>query len=181
MDLQGHRIRLRPFEAEDVEAVVEAMQHPDLAGVGLLDDDVDLPRSKASLRTRVESWPTPERGETWIVEVDDELAGWARVGWEWDALSPWAGLAIVPGMRRQGLGRETAEVLLTHLFVDTVAHTVHAWVSDWNVAGLGFAEAVGCSVAGRVRRTGVRHARYFDTIAFELLRVDWEEHRGARR
>jgi RimJ/RimL family protein N-acetyltransferase len=181
MDLQGPRIRLRPFEAEDVDAVAEAMQHPDLAGVGILDDDVDIPRSKAALRARIEPWPTPEGGETWIVEADGGIAGWARLGWDWDALSPWAGLAIVPELRRQGLGREAAELLLTHLFEDTVAHTVHAWIADWNTAGLGFAEALGCSTAGRVRRMGVRKGRYFDAIAFELLRRDWEERRGARR
>lgn len=181
METDGARVRLRPFEAEDAEPVVAALQHSDLAGVGLLDDDVDLPRSRVALREAVESWAKPEQGETWVIDAGDTIVGWARAGWGWDALSPWAGVAVIPEHRRRGIGTESADILLAHLFDDTVAHTVHVWIAEWNEPGLAFAHALGFSVSGRVRRTGVRSGRYFDTVAFELLRQDWEERRGPRR
>lgn len=168
------------METEDLDVVVDALQHPDLAGVGLLDDDVDLPRPRATLRTRVEGWVEPDGGETWVVEEDGGLVGWARTGWAWDALSPWAGVAVLPERRRRGIGTEAAGLLVDHLFRDTVAHCVQFWVADWNDAGLAFAESLGFAVAGRVRRMGVRDGRYYDAIPFDLLRREWEDRHADR-
>jgi RimJ/RimL family protein N-acetyltransferase len=175
---QGELVRLRPVEVEDLEAVVTAMTHPGLLGVGLLDDDArPVPRSRQVLRSKVESWPAPEEGEAWIVDVDG-LVGWARVEWGWDSLSPWMGVVIVPEHRRHGYGRDAARLLLRHCFTDTPAHTVHAWVVEWNEVGLRFTEAMGFTRAGRVRRAGILEGRYVDEIPFDLLRSEWQETRA---
>lgn len=176
MRTHGELVRLRPVEADDLDAIVSAATHPEMWGIGLLGDDArPVPRSGRALQSEIESWPTPEHGEAWIVEVGGDLVGWARLGWEWDALAPWLGVAITPAHRRRGYGRETARLLLRHCFSDTPAHTVHGWVVEWNEAGRRFAEAMGFTPAGRVRRSGILDGRYVDDIPFELLRSTWME------
>ncbi len=51
-------------------------------------------------------------------------------------------------------------------------------MDEWNEAGLRFAEALGFSPAGRVRRVGILEGRYVDSIPFDLLRTEWMEVRS---
>ena len=122
----------------------------------------------------------PKDGDAWIVDVDATAVGLATVDWWWDALTPWAHVVVHPDHQRRGHGRAAADLVLDHLFRQTVALLVQYSIPSWDDGGLSFADSLGGRRIGTRRRSGIRDGRYVDTIEFAIEREEWEVRRGAR-
>ena len=155
--------------------MVAHLRHPRLSGLTGVDGDGSTPPSPDRLSDAVEKWCNERTGSTQVLEDGGVIVGHVRIGWWWDALTPWVEVVVAPERRNRGLGTEAARWALTHLFTNTPAHVVHASTPDWNQAGIRFAERLGFERAGAMRRTGIREGGYTDTVELELLRSRWEE------
>lgn len=177
----GELIRLRPYEPGDLDAVAEYLAGWDMGGRRGIDHDRRRALSFPEISKELEGWATPEHGEVFVVTHHDVVVGHARTDVWWDAMTPWVHLVIAPGSRRRGYGSEAASLVLEHVFLDTPAHAAHTWLDDDDGAAIDFAAGLGFSECGRMRRTGIAGGRYVDTLAFELMRADWEVRHGAGR
>ncbi len=175
MRVQDERISLRSVEADHLDGIVDYLAHPDLMGLRGIEGDRDRPMSRAELMAAVESFPKPQHGEVFGIWTEETLAGHVEVSVWWDVLSPLIHLVVDPGHRRRGVGSAAARLVLAHLFEDSLANVVQTWVPAWNQAGVRFAEQLGFTPSGVVRRTGIRHGAYVDSVALHLTRPAWRE------
>lgn len=173
-------VRLRPVEDDDVRPLAKLLAHPDLVGRRGLEGDRPVARSASALVGAVQPFVDPKDGDAWIIDVDATTVGLATVDWWWDALTPWAHVVVDPEHQRNGYGRAAADLVLDHLFRQTVALVVQYSVPSWDDGGLSFADLVGGRRIGTRRRSGIRDGRYVDTIEFAIKRDDWEGRRGPR-
>lgn len=155
------------------------LRHPEMRG--LIEGDRGRVMPSTRLAELLEEWQKDPHGSTSVIETDGQVAGHVRMGWWWDALTPWLDVVITPERRRGGLATEAARRSLAHLFESTPAHVVHASTPGWNAGGLAFADRIGFERAGVMRRTGIRDGRYTDTVHFELMRSRWEQAHAAGR
>jgi RimJ/RimL family protein N-acetyltransferase len=171
------RIRLRAFEAEDVQALHTGLNHPDLAGRRYLPWGFsnDFPLSKKQVEGILEKWSEQEKAIQLAVELFEsrELVGSVEYEWEWDPHCPFASVLIFPPHQRQGYGTEAARLLLRYVFENTPAHNISVWMSDWNQAAQTFAQKLGFQVCGRFRRDSLHNGAYSDGILMDLLRPEW--------
>ena len=169
----GDRVSLRAVEASDAPELHGILNHADLAGRRYVADERG-PISLAFVEKKLTSWLDDERTQHFAITNGGEMVGLAQLETGWDPLTPFISVVIAPQQQRAGLGSETAELLLRHVFMHLPAQTVHSWIIEWNTAGLRFAEGLGFTVAGRLRREAIKDGRFVDAIAVELLRADWE-------
>lgn len=172
---------IRTLEKRDIAEMVVHLQQPQLHGLTGVDGERATELSADRLAEAVEEWCGDQTGSAHVLGDAGVIVGHVRIGWWWDALTPWVEVVITPERRNQGLGTEAAHWAMGHLFTNTPAHVVHASTPDWNETGTRFAERLGFERAGAMRRTGIRDGRYTDTIEFEMLRTRWEELDAADR
>ncbi len=169
---------LRRFESADVADLVAYLNDPATAFARYVGaSPTPLPFGRRRVEALIDEWSDEERAGTTLAvttAANGELVGHVSAGWEWDAGTPDLAVVIAPRFRRRGLGTDTVDSMLRYLFDDTMAWMVQAWVGDWNEAGLAFAQANGFREAGKTRRTTRRGGVWVDTVAFDLLRSEYE-------
>ena len=193
----GETVSLRPFEPEDVKALRDYLNHPDLMGRRHVPWGFPefLPLIEPQVHAILERWAGEERavvlaidahiqkqawglsGETSEVSV---LVGHAEFGWGWDPHSPSVSVVIDPEHQRKSYGTEALRLLLQHLFAFTPAHNVGCWIADWNEPSLRFAAANGFRTNGRMRRAGMYQGRPFDLVITDILRPEFQQREAER-
>ena len=179
---EGTAISLRPFEAEDVEALYALINHPDLTGRRYLHGDLPelAPLSRRQVQALYEQSASSKDELHLVVALrpDGRLIGYASLEAGWDPHDPSISLVIAPQQQCRGYGTEAAQLMLRYFFEYTPAHVVTSWVADWNTAGRQFMRKCGFQEAGRMRRAGILQGRYFDMVIHDLLRSEWEQGAG---
>lgn len=182
---QSRRLMLRPFEPEDVLALRDCLNHPDLEGRRYVPwvFPEDIPLSCKQVEEILVRWGKFEKGFhlALVLRESGELIGHASCEWEWDPHCPFVTVVIAPPRQRQGFGTEALQLLVQYLFENTPAHNVSGWMADWNQAALRFAEKFGFRESGRSRREGLRIGAYFDGVLVDLLRPEWQAIQGGQR
>jgi RimJ/RimL family protein N-acetyltransferase len=177
---QTKSLQLRPFEPDDLLALKDYLNHPELAGRRYLPwgTPEDLPLSSQQVEGILHKWGE-EDGETHLAIIRSAgptLIGHAEFGWGWDSHHPYLAIVIAPEHQGRGSGSETLSLLLRYLFENTPAYNVSGWIADWNHAAYRFACKHGFQESGRSRREGLRHGVYYDEIVVNLLRPEWRSH-----
>jgi len=132
------------------------------------------PRSLAQIRAKVEEIQKQERTVLFaIFSKSNEFVGLAQYSAVWDAWEPYVGVIVWPEHRRKGYGSETARLLLEVAFMHDIAHVTTSWIADWDETAIAFAESLGFKRAGVQRRTGVREGKFFNVVAFDMLRDEY--------
>lgn len=177
MNTQSENLTLRPFEADDALALQTYLNHPELNGRRYLPHGfpVDIPLSIKQVAEIIEKWGEGKREVHLAViqAVKGELVGHTDMVWSWDPHTPWVSVVIAPSSQRRGYGTEVMNLLLSHMFENTVAHNVHSWIADWNRGAREFAKSLGFQESGRSRREGFRQGKYYDEILVDMLRPEW--------
>ncbi len=175
----NHRISLRPIEPEDRDALAAYLNEPEMRGLRQMDPDHLAPMSVKAIGEAVDRWSEQKHSLNLVVSPagDDIVVGHVVSDWRWDAGSPFVGVAIAPRHRRRGYGSAAMDLALSILFTQTLAHMVQSWTPSWNEGGIAFLQGRGFSPAGAVRRAGRRDDSWYDELAFDLLKREWE---GAR-
>jgi RimJ/RimL family protein N-acetyltransferase len=175
--LQGSLVVLRAFEPEDDAALHEILGDPRLGGRRHLSYKRDpwIAPSRQQTTAVREDWAAREAGMCLAACESDsgEVVGYGMAGWSWNPLCPWINVVVAPDRWREGIGSETAGLLLDFLFGTTVAHVVSATADAWNDEGAAFATALGFQPAGRYRRNGIKDGRFVDSLGFDILRPEW--------
>jgi aminoglycoside 6'-N-acetyltransferase len=174
---ESKSVFLRPFEAGDRPALQAYLNHPELAGRRYLPWEIpeQPPLSEKQVEQIISEWSESKKSlHLAVVERQSgELIGHAECEWEGDAHCPSLSLVIAPPFQRRGYATQVLRILLRYLFEYTPAHTVTAWVNDWNQPALDFLTRCGFQPAGRMRRVGIHCGVYTDLVVLDLLRQEW--------
>jgi len=177
----GSNLELRAFEPDDITALHDYLNHPVLAGRRYIPWDAwnEIPLSRKRTEDIYHEWAEDNRRAHFALVHRQtlKLVGHAELDWGWDPLSPSVSIVVAPSEQRKGHGSEVLRLLLAYLFEHTRAHNVSGWMADWNQPARAFALRHGFQEAGAMRRTGFRLGKFFDTIAADLLRPEWEASR----
>jgi RimJ/RimL family protein N-acetyltransferase len=180
---ETERIRLRPFTTEDTPDLRAYLSHPELSGRRYIPwkFDEDLPISPRQAEGIIDSWNEIEDGFCYAIvkQSDGILIGHINVDWGWDPHMPESTVVIDPSHQRQGYGTEALTLALNYLYDFTIAHNISTWVTEWNTPGQAFAEKMGFTNVGKLRRSSYRAGRFYDEFVFDLLRPEWKERRHA--
>ncbi|MCL7452207.1 MAG: GNAT family N-acetyltransferase [Anaerolineae bacterium] len=175
-------VSLRPFSPDDAPVLEAYLNQPDLEGRRYIPWSFPeyAPLSTQQVEAILQKWGQAE-DELHLAVIHREtgdLIGHADCEWEWDPHNPSVSVVIDPGHQRQGLGSQVLRLLLNYLLEQTPAHNITAWIASWNTAALAFAARHGFQQAGRMRRAGIRHGAYFDTMILDMLRSEWQPEGG---
>lgn len=169
---ESDSLRLRPAEPSDADALLAYVNLPDVYDDRQLGGRTPFPLTSGDVSERLEE--DPKTGRVLMIEAEDTVVGHASIDWWWDAFQPWLGIVIAPTHRRNGHGRQAADMILDYYFLETPAHVVTADVVEWNDGGQAFVRALGFKEAGRYRREVRRDGKWHDLLTFDLLRREWE-------
>lgn len=174
--LQAPRLRLRPLQAEDAEALHDAYADPQVMRHWSLAPSADL----AETRQRI-AWSLaagPERHAAWAITLppDDRLIGLVnyhhREAWH-RRLE--IGYLLVRRHWRQGLMREALIALLGYFFVAFDVHRVEAMVEPSNLPSRQLLEGLGFACESGVLRDRLKVGdAYRDMVMYALLASDWK-------
>lgn len=181
---ESQTLNLRPFETGYSTSLQAYLNHPDLAGRRYLPWGYPdySPLSASQVVEIIQEWIQARKSLHLAVSENKstDLVGHAELDWEWDPHCPSLALVIAPLYQRRGYGSQVLALLLRYAFEFTPAHTVTAWISDWNQPAATFFESQGFKSAGRMRRTGVHQGGFSDLLVMDLLRREWLEKMGGQ-
>ena len=174
-------VLLRAWEPGDAEGLHSLLNHPALLGRRYLPHGFPdgLPLSLPQIEAVLERWREVREGFHLAAEhlTSGQVIGYAEADWSRDPHVPEVTVAVDPYQQRKGYGSEILDLALTYLFEQTVAHAVHAWYADWNQAAARFLARHGFQEAGRMRRAGLRQGTFYDLVAADMLRPEWQAQR----
>jgi diamine N-acetyltransferase len=170
-------ITLRPIETSDARALHQLLNEPELLGRRYLEKDRE-PLSLEQVEVLLEKWTKPEDETRLAIDDGEALVGITLMDPSWESLAPFVAVVVDPAHQRRGFGTAALDQLLQNLFGATPALAAMTWVDEWNEAGLAFAETYGFQEAGRARREGIRHGKYFASVGLDLTREEWEANHG---
>jgi RimJ/RimL family protein N-acetyltransferase len=184
-NFKAQDVYLRAFEPEDVPALHTYLNHPGLSGRRYIPWKFsdDLPLSLKQAQEIYEGW-CDEEGEVHLAVVLGEsgvLIGHAEMDWSWDPHCPGVSVVIAPEQQRKGYGSQVMQLLLHHLFEGMPAHCISCWIAEWNQEARAFLKSHAFQESARMRRAGIRQAAYYDMLATDLLRSEWEGDQDAAR
>lgn len=174
--LQAPRLRLRPLQAEDAEALHDAFADPQVMRHWSLPPSADL----AETRQRI-AWSlaaSPDLHAAWAITrpPDDRLIGLVNYHHReaWNRRLE-IGYLLVRAHWRQGLMREALAALLDHCFGALEAHRIEAMVEPDNLASRRLLEGLGFACESGILRDRLRVGdAYRSMVMYALLAPDWK-------
>ncbi|WP_162914512.1 GNAT family N-acetyltransferase [Desertibaculum subflavum] len=174
--LQTPRLRLRPLQAEDAEALHDAYANPQVMRHWSLAPSGDL----AETRRRI-AWSlaaSVEMHAAWAITQppDDRLIGLVNYHHrEASNRRLEIGYLLMRGHWRQGLMREALVALLDHFFVAFDVHRVEAMVEPSNLPSRRLLEGLGFACESGVLRDRIKVGdAYRSMVMYALLAPDWK-------
>ena len=170
--LSGARVRLRPWRADDVDAVVDACQDAEIQRW----TQVPVPYA----REHAEQFVGSIAADTWsgggglfAVEPRDggPLVGSIGLFPPHDGFAA-AGYWTAPGGRRQGFTAEALGLLCAWAFDEVGLHRVELVVDPDNAGSRGVAERAGFRPEGVVRQRFLHRGQPSDVVLYARLAVD---------
>lgn len=180
--LSGQWVLLRPFREDDLEDLLEHLNHPGLDGRRYAPGDLpDLEVTREEGRQIIEKWSSTDSQVHLAVVIQEggTLIGHANAYWGWDPHCPDVELVISPGYQRRGFGTEAFRLLVDWVYASMPAHSISCFAAGWNQAGRRFLEKQGFQPAGISRREMFWRGEFVDEHVYDMLRSEWEALHGA--
>ncbi|MDH3308078.1 MAG: GNAT family N-acetyltransferase [Acidimicrobiia bacterium] len=177
IDRPDSRVALRPFAPGDASELTAYLNRSETSWARYVGPDNPVPLARAAVERLIEEWSDSEAKSMTLALVtaaNGEVIGHASAWWGWDAGTPDMAIVVDPRFRGRGFGRDAGTLILRYLFEDTMAWAVHCWIDDWNESGIALATSLGFRQAGRSRCTRRRQGEWVDSLAFDLLRSEFE-------
>jgi RimJ/RimL family protein N-acetyltransferase len=182
MEILTERLRLRPFEAGDLEAFVAYRREPDVARFQSWDTSFSMADARRFLAEQ-EGVAFGEPG-TWVqlaatdrgggelcgdcaVRIADDQPGTAEVG-----------VTFAPAWQGTGLAREALGAVVETLFADHGLHRVYAETDDRNAAVHRLLERLGFRCEARLVEADWWKDEWTTVRTYARLRREWEQERG---
>lgn len=173
--LHGAVVGLRPREAADV-AVLHAGLYEDVAEHNRSDSRPWVPVSAGSEKSPYAVGEASDRAICFSVvrRSDDALVGEALL-WQLDThnRSAHIGIALMPGFRGQGLGRDAVAVLCHYGFVVRGLNRLQVDTLADNGPMIGAAERLGFRREALLRRSAWVNGEFVDEVLLGLLADEW--------
>jgi aminoglycoside 6'-N-acetyltransferase len=167
--LRGERVRLRALAEADVARVAEINALPEVARWW-------RPESADEIRGNI----ADDELAAWVVELDQELIGYAQAYEESEPDFRHAGLDLFlhPAAHGRGLGRDVVRTVVRHLLEERGHHRVVIDPALANETAIRTYEAVGFRRVGVLRRYWWDHVeeRWTDGLLLDLLAGELQQH-----
>ncbi|MCD2201806.1 GNAT family N-acetyltransferase [Halobacterium sp. KA-6] len=176
--LRGDTVTLRPPEREDLDAIREWLNHPQVWRPAL----DPLPANEDTAESYFERSLTSETDVKCLVCVDKEPVG--VVSLTTTEYGPTAtdrarsvelAYHLSPEYHGRGYGSEAAGRLVQYAFEDLNMRRVTAHVGAFNDASIGLLESLGFTHEGTRREAAFYRGYYHDMLTYGLLREEWED------
>ena len=170
--LTGTHVRLRPWQRDDVDAVVAACQDPEIQRWTQVPVPYERAHAEGVVRDIAPDMWT-KGGGLFAVEPRDggPLVGSIGLFEPRDGYAE-AGYWTAPGGRRQGFTAEALRVLAAWAFDDLGLHRVELHVDPENAGSCGVAERAGFRTEGIVRQRFLHRGEPSDVVLYALLATD---------
>lgn len=176
--LQGDRVRLRRYRADDLPAIQRALRDPEVNRLtGSVHHSGPVPEVNAE---RLHQWylsraEQTERLDLMVADLDSDRWAGEVVLNEWDPgnLSCNFRILMGPDSQNRGYGTEATRLLLGHAFEALALHRVSLEVYAFNPRAQHVYSSVGFVEEGR-RREALRYdGQWVDAILMSILRHEW--------
>ncbi|MFC7488125.1 GNAT family N-acetyltransferase [Knoellia sp. CPCC 206453] len=178
--LHTDRLRLRPFEDSDAEALFAL--HSDAHVLRYWDSPPWTERARAqAFIERCRQLAQDGTGARWAVDrlEDGAFLGWcALTGWNSDFRSAGLGFCFTQAAWGQGHATETALAVLQWAYSALDLNRVQAEADTRNAACARVLEKVGFVQEGTLRQDCIVDGDVSDSWVFGLIRSDWEASAG---
>jgi ribosomal-protein-alanine N-acetyltransferase len=171
--IEGERIYLRDFVADDLDASMAVVGDPEVT-VFLSFDTKSREEQAALLAAVIQRAREVPRTEYYLAVVlrgSDELVGFARLG-----LGGHRGAKLGYAIRHadwgRGLATEAAETLVSYGFHQLGLHRITAACGPDNPASVRVVEKLGFSLEGRLREHVFTNGAWRDSLLYSLLVTD---------
>lgn len=165
------RLRLRPIEVSDAEALHAALSDPVTMHWWSSGPRASLVETEDYVRGNVENsawrcWAITERS-------DDRALGWVNLSERRAAVFE-IGYILVPQARGRGIAAEAVSGVIDRTFEDG-ARRIFADADPENAGSIGLLERLGFRLEGHLREEWETHIGVRDTLLYGLLRREWRE------
>ena len=148
--VRTQRLLLRPYRADDAEAVHRACQDPEILRWLTVPSPYTLADAVVFTAETMPSARAEKRALGCAVEVDGDFIGSAGLSFTEGLLGPGVGYWIAPWARGRGYATEAARAL-ADWGLGRGAHRIHLFADVDNAASLGAARRAGFTAEGTVR------------------------------
>jgi RimJ/RimL family protein N-acetyltransferase len=171
--LIGQKVRLRPFEPQDVPMIAKIIDDPEVrkytGGTHLRFDEDDLTASCAARAIQT------DRLDLAVVDkVSGELFGEVVLN-EWDRHNRSCNFRTLlgPGGRDRGLGTEATRLIVGYGFETLHLHRIHLFVYAFNARALRTYQKVGFTIEGVDREALLHDDTWVDATRMSMLEHEW--------
>ncbi len=187
--ITGSRVLLRPFTADDVDAMGPILADPEvLALTGSVHTSAAARKVSRVLDADTRRWyetraDCEDRLDLAVIDQPTRACVGEVVLNDWRPGDQTINFRILLGAagRGRGLGGEATELVLTHAFTGSDIHRVELEVFANNPRALRTYERAGFVVEGRRRDAFVFDGARIDAITMSVLRPEWVRTRGHRQ
>ncbi len=182
--LHTERLLLRPARADDLDALVERRNEPEVAALQAW----SLPYTRARGEQLFEGLLTmdgPQTDEWWMLTIADHddaaVYGDLALRLTWDGRTAEIGYTLARQHWGQGYATEAATTLVQHLFEQLDVRRVEAMLHPANTASARVIERCGLLYEGRTRGSYWVGDEQTDDLLYGMLRSDWDAWRSRPR
>ena len=183
-EIVTERLRLRPFQVDDLEAFVAYRSDPDVAryqswDASLFDDRCPI---VPDLATPARSSASPESGCNWpwSIGVRAVLCGDCAVRVEIDPpATAEVGVTLAPSRQSKGLATEALAAVVTALFEQQGMHRVFAQADERNAAVKRLTERLGFRCEARLVEAERFKGAWSTLCVYAILDREWQARRNA--
>ncbi len=169
--LEGELVTLRTVEEEDLDFMVENINHPEIRSYLTSYLPINMEQEKKFLEEISKNdneihlliWDGEDRiGMTSLFDIDHRV-GKAEIG-----------LWITPDFWKRGYGTEASRLMVEYGFDELNLHRITAKTLQNNTASQKIWEKLGFEKEGVLRDTSFIDGEYVDLICYSILRDEWE-------
>lgn len=171
--LKGDKVTLRPFIEEDLPAIEECLEDPDVLKLTGSSSDLDKELVRKWYTTRNEQ---TDRLDLAIVDGEQNIVVGEVVANLYDPETNSMNFRILigPKGRNRGLGTEATQLLVDYLFTTTTLHHLTLSVFDFNPRAKRVYEKVGFIYDSVDKEDLEFEGKWIDSINMKLLKKDWQ-------
>ncbi len=172
-EIRTARLRLRPFEEEDVDAFAAFVGDP--AYLHYLGPEHPGVREFVTHNLLAD----PEREPGWVVCRDGDVVGSAFLGIDVTSSSAEMAVLLAPSAWRRGVATEACRALVAWAFTERGIAKIVARADARNQASIHLLERLGLRREGTLRsQRPDREGHHAHEVMFGLLREDWQRRTG---
>ena len=174
--LESKLLYLSNITDENKNQLLDYLNHPLMFHRRYLPWKFDqLLLTEDDIHALINEWNNKKKSRTFGIydKSSNNLIGHISYNFGWDAHSIELEMVIHPEYWRQGYGKESLNLTVNYIFENTVAHNINTYVDDWNESGCKFAKSNGFKLSGKMRRTGYKDGKYYDSNIYDILKNEW--------